>query len=365
MEIFQDLVPFLVCHGFMARLMALGSQIMTAAGVSADKVKPMPQDYVIGFDVGGTRLKYAAVTKRGKALLKRVTLTGANRGPDHLVDAMVGEVAACERKLGTRAIGMAFGISGAVDPNAGVVLLPGKFKELEGYPLVKNLRIRLKIPVVAENDGRISILAEKYYGQARKKHWVVCLTIGTGVGSGVMLDGQILRDPHLQFGTQAGHLVIQSDGGKLSLTGARGTAETLCSATALAMAVRDGLQRGIPSVLTDEYFTNHSAIDFAAVIRGVEQHDRLCLDELHRWTRHLGWLLVTAAHAYAPQLIILSGGATQAAQHFLQQLQEHLNAHLYRWPRGESLPIVVSKMGEFAGAMGAAGLAWETAAGRA
>jgi glucokinase len=333
-----------------------------AAGASAVNVKRMAQDYVIGFDVGGTRLKYAAVTQSGKALLKRITATGADRGPEHLVSAMADEVASCAGQLGRRPVAIAFGISGAVDPKVGVVLLPGKFKELEGYPLVKNLRKSLRIPVIAENDGRISILAEKYYGQARTKRWVVCLTIGTGVGSGVMLDGQILRDPHLQFGTQTGHLVIQSDGGKLCLTGARGTAETLCSATALAMAVRDGLQRGIPSVLTDEYLANAAAIDFAAVIRGVEQRDRLCLDELHRWTQYLGWLLVTAAHAYAPELIIISGGVINASQHFLPQLQEHLDAHLYRWPRGERLPIVISRMGEFAGAMGAAGLAWETAA---
>jgi glucokinase len=239
------------------------------------------------------------------------------------------------------------------------VFLPGKFKDIVGYPLVRNLRKRSGIPIVAENDGRISILAEKFYGQARNKKWVVCLTIGTGVGSGVMLDGLVLRDPHLQFGTQTGHLVLQSDGGRLCLTGARGTAETLCSATALAMAVRDGLERGIPSVLSDEYTADPASVDFAAVIRGVEQQDRLCLDELSRWRNYLGWLLVSAVHAYEPELIILSGGAAKAASHFLPQVQDHVNRHIFRWPVGKGVPVVISKMGEYAGAMGAAGLAWQ------
>jgi glucokinase len=322
----------------------------------------MSEDYVLGFDVGGTRLKYAAVTRAGKQILKRVAATGADRGPDHLVEAMADQVDFCEQQLGLRANCAAFGISGAVDPGRGVVLLPGKFRELAGYPLVKNLRKRTGIPIVAENDGRISILAEKYYGQARKKRWAVCITLGTGVGSGVMLDGQVLRDPHLQFGTQVGHLVIQADGGKLCLTGARGTAESLCSATALAMAVRDGLQRGIPSVLSDDYIRDPASVDFAAVIRGVERDDRLCCDELRRWTHYLGWLLVSAVHAYSPEVIILSGGATAAARHFLTQVQEHVNSHIFRWPAREGVPIVISKMGEFAGAMGAAGLAWDNAA---
>jgi glucokinase len=127
------------------------------------------------------------------------------------------------------------------------------------------------------------------------------------------------------------------------------------------MQVRDGLQRGIASVLTDEYRADPSAIDFAAVIRGVRQADTLCVDELNRWTEHLGWLVVSAAHAFAPELVILSGGATQSADCFLPALAAHVNRYLYRYPKGKPLPIVVSRMGEYAGAMGAAALAWEAA----
>jgi glucokinase len=317
-------------------------------------------DYVIGCDVGGTRLKYAAVTKAGHAIKKEVAPSGAERGPEHLVDSLAAVVDSCETALGGRAKTLAFGISGAVDPRRGVVLLPGKFANLEGYPLVPKLQKRSGIPVMAENDGRISIIAEKHYGAARNRRWVVCLTIGTGLGSGVMLDGQILRDPFLQFGTQIGHFILQADGGRLCLTGARGTAETLCAATALAMQVRDGLQRGISSVLTEEYLADPHSIDFAAVIRGVDHHDALCMDELKRWTEHLGWLIVSTVHAFAPELIILSGGATRAADHFLPAVRDQVNRHIFRYPKGKPVPIIVSKMGEFAGAMGAAALAWET-----
>jgi glucokinase len=112
------------------------------------------------------------------------------------------------------------------------------------------------VPVWADNDGRVAMYAEKHVGLARGVRWAALLTIGTGVGSGVMLDGMILRDPHLQFGTQAGHLVIDLSHDQLCLTGARGTGEMLCSATALVLATRSGLQRGIPSVLTERYWEN-------------------------------------------------------------------------------------------------------------
>jgi glucokinase len=217
------------------------------------------------------------------------------------------------------------------------------------------------VPVIADNDARVAMIAEKTYGLAKGREWAVVITIGTGVGSGVVLDGRILRDPHLQFGNQLSHMVLKSEGGRLCLTGARGTAEMLCSATALATAVQDGLQRGIPSLLSDSYAKDPRSIDFEAVIRAAARGDRLCRDELRVWTDRLGWFLVSAVHVYSPEVIILSGGATNAARHFLKPLQEHVDRHIFRWPVGERVPIVVSRMPDHAGVLGAAALAWEIA----
>ncbi len=319
----------------------------------------MMTPYVIGFDVGGTRLKSGAVTRGGRMRAPGVQPSGFTMGPRKLLKALRDEVRRIAGAMGAapRAIGLGF--PGAVDPALGVVLLPGKLKGLEGYPVVPNLEKATGIPVIADNDGRLSIYAEAFYGRARDHRWAVTITLGTGVGSGVMLDGKILRDPHLQFGTQMSHTVQQADGGRLCITGARGTAEMRCSATALAMAVRDGLARGIPSRLSDAYFKDPHSVDFKAVIRGVEQQDRLCLDELRHWTMNLGWLLVSAVHVYAPEVIILSGGATNAARHFLEPLQAHVNRHVFRYPPGEPVPLLLSKLRNHAGVLGAAAVAWE------
>jgi glucokinase len=247
-----------------------------------------------------------------------------------------------------------------VDPDRGVVMLPGKIKGLEGYPIVPQLREQFGVPVWADNDGTVAMYAEKTFGLARGKQWAVVLTIGTGVGSGVMLDGHILRDPRCMFGTQLGHLSIDISHEQLCLTGARGTAEMFCSATALALAVRSGLQRGIPSTLTDLYWQNPHTIDFKTVIsRGVAKGDRLCLDELSRWTRQLGWLLVNAIHAYSPEIVILAGGATAAADHFLPEARRHVGKHLFRYPLGDAVPIEVSPLGEHMGVVGAIAMVQE------
>ena len=317
------------------------------------------KNFVIGFDLGGTRLKSGAVSPGGRVYAAGIQPSGYHMVPKTLVKTYVQEVERISDELGAapKAVGLAF--SGAVHPRKGVVYLPGKVKGLEGYPIVEVLEEKLGVPVIADNDGRISIYAEAAYGQAKDCKWAVTITLGTGVGSGVMLDGQILRDPHLQFGTQMGHIVQQAGGGRLCITNARGTAEMFCSATALTMNVRDGLARGIESLLSDAYFKDPRNVDFKSVIRAAAKGDRLCSDELQVWTENLGWLLVSTVHVYAPEKIILSGGATNAARYFLDPLTEHVNSHIFRYPTDEPVPIVVSRLKNHAGVLGTGALAWE------
>ena len=284
--------------------------------------------------------------------------SGFSLAPRTLLHSVSESIQGMSEALGSDPRYVVLGFPGAVDPEFGVVLLPGKL-QVEGFPFVPRLREATRLPVAAENDGRLAILAEIRYGKARGRKWAVSITLGTGVGSGVMLDGRVLRDPRLQFGTQASHIVQEAGSQRLCITGARGTANILCSATALAMAVRDGLCRGLPSVLNETYFESPHAVDFEAVIKAVEQGDPLCLDALAKWTDNLGWFLVSVVHMYAPEIIILSGGATSAARHFLDGVRDHVHRHAYRYPESAPVPIEVSGLSTFSGVLGAAARAWE------
>jgi len=322
-----------------------------------DIVRQRETDYVIGLDVGGARIKSGAVTLDGKPLQLGTRPSGFSLAPEAILRALVEEVDRISRARESRPRAIGLGFPGAVDPEVGSVLLPGKLR-IEGFPIVPRLREATGVPVVADNDGRLAILAESRYGLASDRKWAVSITLGSGVGSGVMLDGVILRDPHLQFGTQASHIVQEATNGRLDITRARGTANLLCSATTLSMMVRVGLQRGLPSVLNDAYFRDPHSIDFEAVIRAVDEGDALSRDALERWTTNLGWFLVSVVHMYAPEIIILGGGAAQAASRYLASVQAHVDAHIFRYPRGSSVPVVCSELGGHAGVLGAASLAW-------
>ena len=317
-------------------------------------------EYVIGVDVGGTRIKTGAVLRDGTLLNRRVCSSGFALSAEALETAIIEEIIEIQSNTDGTPTGIGLGFPGAVDPEQGIVLLPGKLR-LEGYPIVPNLTHRLSLPVIAENDGRLSIIAEAHFGKAREYRWAVSITLGTGVGSGVMLDGKILRDPHLQFGTQASHVVQQSNSDRLCITRARGTANILCSATALAVIVRDNLARGLPSVLNERYFNDPASVDFEAVIKGVAQEDALCLDAFNTWKTELAWFLVSVVHMYAPEIIILSGGAASAAPYFLDDLRTHVNNHTFRYPPGDEIRIELSDIATFNAVLGAGALAWEKA----
>jgi glucokinase len=312
-------------------------------------------DYTIGIDWGGSRIKVSAVSSAGTILESVFYRPPQDREIEEVVDGLIEQTATLVDRVGLEPLGVGLGLTGPVDPDFGVVLLPGKVKGLEQYPIVKRFKERFGPAVRAGNDGTVALYAERWIGHARDIEWATVITIGTGIGSGVMVEGRILEDPRFMFGTQLGHLVMDISSNQLCLTGARGTGEMLCSATALVLAVRSGLERGIPSTLTERYQAAPRDVDFRMIIEeGVEKSDRLCLDEMRRWTTRLGWLVVNAIHAYSSQVIILSGGATLAAKHFLPQIQAHVDRHIFRYPPGKRVPILVSEIQEHAGSVGAA-----------
>lgn len=316
------------------------------------------KDYTIGCDVGGTRIKVGSIDIDGKIHNKEEVNSQAHLGTSAMLDVIKGLI---KSRLPTSSedgtcLGIGLGLTGPVDPNLGVVLLPGKFEGLEGFPIVPLLREEFDLPVYAENDGRLAAYAEKHYGLARGVDWAVIVTIGTGVGSGVIINGQILVDPHFNFGIQMGHLIMDMSNNQFCLTGNYGTGETLCSATALVNQVRTTIQRGVPSLLSVSYFKNPFNIGFKEIVDACRQGDELCLRELETWKEHLVVLLINATHAYGPQKIILSGGATLASNLFLTDVQNKVNQRVFRYPKSEGVPIEISNIKEYAGVYGAAAM---------
>lgn len=300
----------------------------------------------IGLDIGGTRLKGGLLDASGRVVAFDVEPTH----PDQDRREFEGQLDRLIRRLcdaspdDLRGIGAA--ITGPVDPRVGCVYLPGKIRGLAGHRTVPYLRRRWRVPALADNDGRLACLAEWRAGAGRGVDNLVLLTMGTGIGSGVVLDGRLLTDRHFQRGTQCGHLVIDLHG-PLCLTGARGTGESLASVTALVHEVRAHVARGLPAQLPAE-------IDFPAIVAAVQRRDPVVVGIFERWLDRFSAVLLNAFYAYTPDLILLAGGPVKAAPVFLHALERRLHAAAFRAPPGYRIPIRTARLGENAGWIGGA-----------
>lgn len=300
----------------------------------------------IGLDIGGTRLKGGRLDGRGRPVAFAVEPTRPGQGRREFERQLDRLVARLARGAGTSIAGIGAAITGPVDPDLGCVFLPGKIRGLAGHPTVPYLKRRWRVPVLADNDGRLACFAEWQAGAGRGLDNLVVVTMGTGIGSGVVLDGRLLTDRHWQRGTQCGHLVIDVNGPRC-LTGARGTGESLASVTALVADVRGHIARGLPTSLGDP-------VDFPAIVAAVRRGDRVIGEIFERWLDRFAAVLLNAFYAYTPDRIVLAGGPVKAAPAFLGQLETRLNATAFRVPPGYPIPVRAARFGENAGWIGAA-----------
>ena len=306
----------------------------------------------LGFDIGGTRIKAGVVSHAGDVL--RTHLEDTGRQPFESVWARmlayIDEAIATDGAEGLQGIGVA--APGLVEPRFGVRNLPGKLPGIEDFPIHDGLHQRLGVPVRCINDGAAATLAEWRFGAAQGYQDVVGLTIGTGIGAGAIIGGRPLQTGNLAGGVSFGHATIQT-GGRTCLCGNIGCAETLVSANAVVGRMRDYVARRVPSTITDAYEHDPGGITFQTLVEGVDAGDRVANEIMQGYCRDLGATIVTAIHAYDPEVVVLSGGPMAQADHFVPQVQAYVDRYAFRYPKERVIPILRAQRSDHAGVLGA------------
>ncbi len=239
-----------------------------------------------------------------------------------------------------------------MEPTFGVRNLPGKVPGIEDFPMRDRLEERLGVPVRCINDGAAATLAEWRFGAARGYQDVVGLTIGTGIGAGAIIGGRPLATRNLAGGVSFGHATIRTDG-RTCLCGNIGCAETLVSANAVVGRMRDYVARKVPSTITDAYEHDPGRITFRTLVEGVDAGDRVAQEIMQQYCRDLGATIVTAIHAYDPEVVVLAGGPMAQADHFVPQVQAYVDRYAFRYPKERVIPILRTERSDHAGVLGA------------
>lgn len=308
-------------------------------------------DLFIGLDLGGTWLKYGIAGRDGTLLHKARRPSGAKDGREAIFGSMlaaVRELLEWSRDKGTvRAIGV--GSPGLVDYRRGVLLggapnLPG----WDGADIRGRLQQEFGIPTYVDNDANVMALAEARLGAARGAKQAIFLTLGTGIGGGILIDGKLYRGAWF-CGAELGHTVIKFDGRPCNC-GNVGCVEQYASAPGMIRTYTELLEKGgksIPDGITTE-------VIFARAAAGESEAQKAIEDTAY----YLGVGLSSFVNIFNPEVVVIGGGVAEAGDDFIR-MAEGVARKLAQPGATEGLRVVRAQMGNDAGMVGAVLLAAE------
>jgi glucokinase len=311
----------------------------------------MSEAETIGVDLGGTKMLLGVLDSGSKPVWESRERS-AGESEDELVELLVREVEeARAARGGVEAVGM--GIPATIDHRRGVAIAAVNLP-IENLPLRDLVMERTGLPAFLDNDANVAALAEQLFGAARGAENAVMLTIGTGIGGGLVLGGEIYRGS-TGAGAELGHVTIEVDGPLCQGNcPSRGCVETFASGTALGREGRAAAEREPDSAL-GKLLAEGGTVDGRAVTVAARDGDRAAIGVFNLVGRRLGVALASFANIFEPDVIVIGGGVIAAGDLLLEPARSELEARALR-PMNRT-PVVAAELGEDAGMIGAAAMA--------
>jgi glucokinase len=310
----------------------------------------------LGLDVGGTKLAAGVVDADGRVHSFVLEPTGSEEGPPAVLERLF--------LLGTRAVAesgvpweridrVGIGCGGPLDAERGVVLGPPHLPGWVDIPLTALAEERYSRPAVLENDATAAAAAEHRYGAGAGTRNMIYLTISTGVGGGIVLEGRLYRGS-VGNGGELGHVTVDWDGRLCRGCGRRGCLEAFVSGTSIAERAREALAAAtVPSVLAA--LEAPTAADVAAAALGGDAVAGEVWDET---TAALGCGVTSIVNLFEPEIVVLGGGVSRSGAQLLDPVRETVRTTAMA-PAGRAATVVLSALGDQAGVVGAAAIAFD------
>jgi glucokinase len=311
----------------------------------------MSQAEAIGIDLGGTKMLLGVLDGESQTVWESRERS-AGESEEELVELLVREVGeARAARSGVEAIGM--GIPATIDHEKGLAVAAVNLP-IEDLPIRDLVVKRTGLPTFVDNDANVAALAEHLFGAARGTRNAVMLTIGTGIGGGLILGGEIYRGS-TGAGAELGHMAIQMDGpGCQGNCPNRGCVEALASGTALGREGQAAAESNPDSAL-GRLLAESKPVDGEAVTTAAKDGDETAIGVFDLVGGRLGVALTSFANIFEPEVIVVGGGVMAAGELLLAPARRELEARALR-PMNRT-PVVAAELGEDAGMIGAAAMA--------
>lgn len=324
----------------------------------------MAKKLFVGVDLGGTSIRAGVVAKDGTVLGldKRKTQPelGASGVYERLVECI--ERAAKSAQVKVKSLGgIGVGVPGPVDTRRGVIrLAPNLGRGWNNMPLAKKLEDAFGLPAYIDNDVRAGATGEFTHGAGRDVQDMVAVFVGTGIGGGIILGGQ-LRGGFRGGAGEVGHTVVAADNGIVGKTGQPGTVEPLASRTGMERRVREQVAAGRKSAVPELIQSvGRGRLTSSVIYEALKQDDEVMREALAIAQHTLGLLAANIVNTLDPQMIVFGGGVTERlGERFIAPIRREAYANFINKQNARLVKIVAAALKDASGVVGAAVLARE------
>lgn len=309
--------------------------------------------YYIGIDLGGTYIKGGIVDDSGNIIYQGKISTQRKHGAEQVVKNIVS---LCQDLLNNTNLtasditGVGIGVPGTIDSKSGVVTYSNNLGWSD-FSIANEVSKHLNLPVKIANDANVAALGEAKFGSAKDFKNSVMLTLGTGVGSGIVLNGELFEG-HMGAGAEIGHMVVNQNGEKCTC-GRQGCLEAHASATALIRDTKTAMKNNPESKMWDSYsidtVTGKTAFEYC-------DKDKTAKAVVDQYINYLGIGITNVANIFRPEVIILGGGVCKEGERLTTPLQNILDNDSFGGNEHTKTKIVTATLGNDAGLLGAAAL---------
>jgi glucokinase len=312
--------------------------------------------YIVGIDLGGTNIVCGCVAEDGSALHGvRSVATGAEEGPDAVVARIIAAakeaIAETQAKVrGAEITGAGVGAPGPLDTRAGMVLLTPNLGWVN-MPLRQRLRDALGLRTALDNDANCAVLGEWWRGAARGTRNTIGLTIGTGIGGGIIIDGRLYHGAS-DIAGEIGHMTIDANGRRCKC-GNYGCIEAYASGPNIALRAVEALETGAESTLPSYVGGDLGRITAQTVYTAAHAGDELALEVVRDTAKFLGAAVGSLINIFNPEAVVVVGGVTLAGESLFEPLRREVSRRAFK-PAVSVCRIVPGELTGVAGVYGAA-----------
>ena len=317
--------------------------------------------YSIGLDLGGTNIVAVAYSSKRGILVKTKVASLAQEGAAGVLGRLAHEARKVQALAGlpaSKVVAVGLGSPGPLDARRGIVLESPNIKGWHNYPVARKLAAKVHHHVVLENDANAAAVGEHRLGAGRGCQDMIMLTLGTGVGGGIIIAGKLFDGVDTCAG-ELGHILLSPDGPMIP-TGNRGTLEGYASASGIARRAQELMAKDKKSLLWKLSDGNAKAVTSKLVHQGFKRRDKVSVQVWKETAFWLGRGMGTFINIFNPERIVVAGGVMLGGDELLAMASKIAKQAAFKRP-ARTVKILKAKLGDDAGVIGAAEIALERA----